>query len=347
MVRWNCQNCRAIVDFSEICSACTKCWNCVRKCTGNRCIECCEEPVLQMKCIWETRFKPHINKLLEMEDGQYLALIGICHACEHAYKTLVRDGRNVMQDALEATLRLHDFLSFAARNGQNLDKSGEPHKHWGKVRARVLRDVILNPTKHEGRLREGTEFVCDPNAFASSHLTSMTPEESAILEAGGTVRVEVSRLRENAYFSIRHLMNGIDEAYFSFQNDDQVHEWYSPSTCGDNCDICRKAMMLEGIDVSSKPANEEDRIRRQVRTEKATGRFYLSANDDPLGVGCGKNPVPQYGGNLSPILVHFCESVVSDLQRKYREVKQENDKFNEPTPKLEIVLPNGEMQTMN
>lgn len=293
-----------------------------------------------MKCIWETRFKPQINKLLEMEDGQYLALIAVCHACEHAYKSLVCDRQNVMHEALESALRLNYFLS-AERDTPNLNVAEEPFKHWGKTRARVLCNVLLNPTKHEGRLREGTELVFNPNAGAGSYIATMTPEDNAILEAGGTVNVEVSRFQENAYYSIGELVNGIDGAYSTFLNDGQVHEWFSPSTCGDNCEICRKAMMLEGIGVTRKPAHEEDRIRRQVRTEKATGRFYLSVQDEPLGIGCGKKPVPLYEGVPSPILVKLCESVVSDLQQKYREVKLENDKYKETTPALEIVMPNG------
>ena len=342
---WDCPACGKAVDFSDMCSACAKCWDCVTQCTEHSCITCCEEPVLQMKCIWETRFRPQINKLLEMEDGQHLALIAICHASEHAYKTLVCDRQKVMQDALESTLRLHYFQS-ASRDTPDLIIAEEPFKHWGKVRARVLRELILNPTKHEGRLSEGIELVNDPNAAAGSYIISMTTEESAILNAGGTVNIAVSRLRENAHYSIRALMLGIEEAYSTFQNEGEVHEWFSPSTCGDDCEICRKAMMREGIDVSRKPVHEENRIRRQVRTEDATGRFYLSALDEPPCIGIGKDPTPLYEGIPSKILVQLCESTVRDLRQKYQEVKQENDKFNEPTPNLEIVLPNGEVHTL-
>lgn len=342
MISWNCLSCGAIVDLSATCSGCAKCWNCVQKCTGDCCIDCCEDLVLKMKCIWETHFKPQINALLDMEHGQYVALIAICHACEHAYKTLVCDRRDVMQDALEATFRLPDLLAHA-REAQDIDLGGEPFKHWGKVRAHVLRELLLNPTKHSGRPKEGTALILDPNSAISSSSAWMSSEDSAIMEAGGTINLDISNHVENAYFHIRALMNGLDEAYSAFVNTGKAHVWFSPSKCGDDCDTCRKEMIREGIAVKRKPPDEEDRIRRQVKTEMASGRFYLSAMDNPVGIATGRNPSPPYEGHPNTILVQLCTSVVRNLQQEYREVKQENDRFNEPTPKLEIVLPNGEM----
>ena len=341
---WHCPTCKSAVSFPEYCSGCSKCWDCVRQCTSDRCIACCEDSVLQMKCIWETQFKPQIRMLLDMKHGQYLALIAICHACEHAYKTLVCNRRDVMQDALESTFRLHDFLAHAS-DRKDFDITEEPFKHWGKTRAHVLREVLFNPTKHEGRPNKGTGLLFDPNAAISSHITTMTPEEHAILEAGGTVNLDVSNRIENAYYYIPNLTNGVDEAYSAFLSNGRAHEWFSPSTCGDDCETCRKEMMIMGAHVKSKPAAEEDRIRRQVRTDRATGRIYLSARDSPLSIGFGPDPSPLYEGNLSPRLAQLCESVVRDLQQKYREVRNENDKYNELTPVMEIVLPNGDLHT--
>ena len=343
MGRYKCWGCGVEREFSTMCRSCLCCWDCVAKCTEDRCIDCCEDRIMQMKCIWETRFKPQIGKLLEMEDGQYLALVAVCHACEHAYRAIVCDNKHVMQEALEAALRLHYFLSVNS-DTPTLDVAAEPFKHWGKVEAYVLRDLLLNPTKHEGRLTKGTRLLYEPNRAVSSTISSMTPEYSAILEAGGTIRVRDVRQTVNAHFYISHLMSGIDQAYSLFANDGKAHNWFTPSNCGKGCEDCRKDMMKKGLEVKSKSLEEERRIRRHVRTEQVAGRFYLSVEDELPIISISREPIPEYERNLHPNLDQICMPVVCDLRQEYSKVKRENDKFNEPTPKLEVVLPSGNIK---
>ena len=50
------------------------------------------EKIRRMQHIWETQVKPHVQDLMDKEDGQYAAMVLVAHGCEHAYKA-IRKGR--------------------------------------------------------------------------------------------------------------------------------------------------------------------------------------------------------------------------------------------------------------
>ena len=102
------------------------------------------DDIRRMRNIWETRFKPHIEILMEVDEGHYSGIILACHCCEHAYKAIYTSNGHVMQEALESALRLHNFYS-AKDRGIVYEPCDRPH--WNRKLSHEIRDFILNPTK--------------------------------------------------------------------------------------------------------------------------------------------------------------------------------------------------------
>ena len=76
------------------------------------------EKLRRMQHIWQTQVKPHVQDLMDKEDGQYAAMVLVAHGCEHAYKAIHNPKeRNVIQESLESVLRLHEFLPVDSRGG--------------------------------------------------------------------------------------------------------------------------------------------------------------------------------------------------------------------------------------
>ena len=112
-----------------------------------------------------------------------MALESICHCCEHAYKVIekakcgVEVTDDVMQYALEAILRVHDFAQ-AASHGHEYLIMEKPL--WGRKLAREIRVLLLAPLKHRGTLPKWITFTNNPNFLGisaeSGHSTNISPE---------------------------------------------------------------------------------------------------------------------------------------------------------------------------
>ena len=136
-----------------------------------------------MKAVWEQRRKPHIEYLMSTKNGHYMALESVCHSCEHAYKVIKKGAfgeevsGDVMQFALEAILRVHDFTKSALR-GDSYKVDEKPF--WGRRLAREIREFLLNPLKHNGALPKWIEFTNNPKfvgiSTTTGHGRNISPE---------------------------------------------------------------------------------------------------------------------------------------------------------------------------
>ena len=257
-----CKQCKSSKEFAHLCKRCWLCFDCVELCVDNRCIDCYEEdPIIQMKAIWERRRKPHIEYLMSTKNGHYMALESVCHSCEHAYKVIKKSmtgddvTSNVMQHALEAMLRVHDFTN-AALHGDNYVVNEKPH--WGRKLAREIRVLLLDPLKHSGMLPNWITFTNNPNHVSTrsvfGHSRNITPEvefdpdewELGMTEDGrpywykkreepiqwSDPEVEISY---GAKSLVRQLILGLDSTYRIFTDPnatEQQKEWFSPAKYG-------------------------------------------------------------------------------------------------------------------
>lgn len=183
---WNmdCRVCSTSILNDKLCKKCWSCFDCVDQCSEHHCIDCYDDdPIVQMKAIWERRRKPHIELMMSTKNGHYMALESVCHSCEHAYKIITRTvfdkevAGDVMQYALEAVLRVHDFSS-AASHGDEYLASEKPC--WGRSLAREVRTLLLGPLKHDGKLPEWITLTNNPNHIGvrtvHAHGTNISPE---------------------------------------------------------------------------------------------------------------------------------------------------------------------------
>ena len=179
-----CRECKTSKEYRNICNQCWSCFDCVDQCVDHQCIDCYDDdPIIRMKAIWERRRKPHIEYLMSTKNGHYMALESICHCCEHAYK-VIEEAKlgdevtgDVMQHALEAILRVHDFAQ-AASYGHEYLTCEKPC--WGRKFAREIRVLLLAPLKHCGALPKWITFTNNPNYVGVStefgHSTNISPE---------------------------------------------------------------------------------------------------------------------------------------------------------------------------
>ena len=258
----DCRECMTSVTYKKLCDKCWSCFNCVDQCVDSRCIDCYDDdPVVQMKAIWERRRKPHIQYLLSTKSGHYMALESVCHCCEHAYKVIekVKCGKeqtgDVMQHALESILRVHDFAQ-AASHGYDYLTCEKPL--WGRKFAREIREFLLNPLKHTGVLPKWITFTNSPDFVGIrtilGHSTNISPAEVfdpdewvlGMTEDGSPYWYkddpdpiqwsdpEVT-VKYSAKSLIRMLIGGLDTAYATFTDPNSTKRqtsWFSPANQG-------------------------------------------------------------------------------------------------------------------
>ena len=197
------------------------------------------EKIRRMQHIWETQVKPHVQDLMDKEDGQYAAMVLVAHGCEHAYKA-IRKGRGGMQASLESVLRLHDFLQVDSRNQT---APANATKHWSKTDAHKIRVFIVNPWKHEGVLEgEKTELINDPHGGLGGYSVSLSG-----LRDIKPLEIDDLKMRFDARKNVKRLVSGIDSAYALFLDDSspsQHRQWFSPAQCsrGKRCKDCKKEL---------------------------------------------------------------------------------------------------------
>ena len=214
------------------------------------------EKIRRMQHIWETQVKPHVQDLMDKEDGQYAAMVLVAHGCEHAYKA-IRKGRGGMQASLESVLRLHDFLRVDSRNGST---SPDTTRHWRKLDAHKIRVFIVNPWKHEGMLKgDKTELINDPHGGLGGYSVSLSG-----LRDVRPLEIDSLRMKFIAPSMMSQLVSGIDSAYSIFLDDSSPSEhkqWFSPAQCSTNkrckecgmelfpCEPCEEKLEFVGVKI--------------------------------------------------------------------------------------------------
>ncbi|MDE2852534.1 MAG: hypothetical protein OXN88_00030 [Chloroflexota bacterium] len=231
-----------------------------------------ERDLWRNRYLWETRRKRPIESLLQVEDGQYMAIESLCHSCEHLYSKIYPEqiGQgSVMQKALESVIRLYDhhhgaFLKYTEQTQADDDSQtftiidDVMDEHHGRQLAFYIREFLINRSKHESFLETTTENVTirvlfnDEKGPSSATFTSTTTVNQP--EQTGEINLYLKASRV-----IRALIRGIDlayETYLDSSHPDQYKRKFSPATCSCSYQRPRNAINLLDLNNDKDKASE-------------------------------------------------------------------------------------------